>query len=269
MAQKYSDMNYVISLLKTNLQFKSNTDRYNLNKKIKKDDMTDITTQLAHLYAISTKANNNVTIINNMYKDDKQDDKDDLLKQIEELKKENKQLKKENEELNSNWAKKRDEDGDEYRKIINEKKEENQISKKKYQKAIDRANKYWVEMGEKDITIKKLQNEIKELKEKYDVPEQKPLDIMNEDYSSDEEEDDEDIYQKEDVKISTIPEYKSDISILQDNLQQQKDLLRLCDNDKEAKKINKRIKKIIECIEKERQKDVEETMKLTKYINSK
>ena len=96
MAQKYSNTNYIISLLKTNLHFKSNYERYNLNKKLKKEDMSDITTQLAHLYTIATKSNNNITIINNMYKDEKKESNEELLKQIEELKKENKKLKEEN-----------------------------------------------------------------------------------------------------------------------------------------------------------------------------
>lgn len=189
MSQKYSDMNYVISLLKTNLHFKSNTDRYNLNKRIKKDDMTDITTQLAHLYAISTKANNNVTIINNMYKDDKQDDKDDLLKQIEELKKENKQLKKENEQLKSKKVdKSSDEDSD-------------KVSKKKYDKMIELKNKYWKEANEYKnelVVIKEknetLQYELDELKKKYNIEEKKPYDPFDEEYSDEEE--DEDTYSK-------------------------------------------------------------------------
>tara|TARA_Y100001937_G_scaffold28944_2_gene41805 strand:+ start:2967 stop:3737 length:771 start_codon:yes stop_codon:yes gene_type:complete len=256
MAQKYSDTNYLISLLKTNLHFKSDYDRYNLNKKIKKEDMTDITTQLAHLYAISTKSNNNITIINNMHKDETNNE--DLLKQIEELKKENKQLKKENHELKS---KKVDESSD----------EEDKVSKKKYDRVIQLKNKYFDEMNEYKDKVEKLQNEIKDIKEQYNIKEDnKPLDVLNEEFSDDEDDDDDDdIYKKEDVKISTIPEYKSDICILQENLQQQKDLLRLCDNDKEAKKINKRIKKIVECIEKEREKNVEDTIKATRYINSK
>lgn len=235
MAQKYSDTNSIISLLKTTLHFKSDYERYNLNKKIKKEDMSDITTQLAHLYTIATKSNNNVTIINNMYKEDKQEDNEELLKQIEELKKENKKLKEENNES---------------RKIVQSSDEEDdKVSKKKYDKAIEQKNKYWTEICNKDNQIEKLKNEIKEIKEQYDIKEDStPLDILNQDYSdeedsgTDEEEDDEEIYSKmEQVQQKQIEE-KEKQKIEEENKKTDREILIL--KKQELKQFNKQIKQI-------------------------
>lgn len=246
MAQKYSDTNYIISLLKTNLNFKSDYDRYNLNKKIKKEDMTDITTQLAHLYAISTKSNNNITIINNMHKDDKTDN-EDLLKQIQQLKKENKKLKEENEELKS-------------KPIVESSDEESdKVSKKKYDRVIKLKNKYFDEANEYKNKIQKLENEIKEIKEQYNITEDnKPLDVLNEDYSDEEEDEDtyqrmEEVEQKQKEKQLQEENTLSQRDTLLHNLDEQRQLLKVYQDENNDKKIRK-IQKRISIIENELQK---------------
>ena len=231
MAQKYSDTNYIISLLKTNLHFKSDYERYNLNKKLKKEDMSDITTQIAHLYTIATKSNNNITIINNMYKDEKKESNEELLKQIEELKKENKKLKEENRIKN-----------DESRKIvISSDEEDDKISKKKYDKLIEQKNKYWKQIGEKDNQIEKLQNEIKEIKEHYNIKEDNTtLDVLNEDYSD--EEGDEDTYSKMQQLEQKQKEENEKEKLEQENKKTDREII--IEQKEELKEYNKQIDKI-------------------------
>lgn len=226
MAQKYSDTNYIISLLKTKLHFKSDYERYNLNKKLKKEDMSDITTQIAHLYTIATKSNNNITIINNMYKDEKKEDNEELLKQIEELKKENKKLKEENKS----------------RKIVESSDEEDdKVSKKKYDKLIEQKNKYWKQIGEKDNQIEKLQNEIKEIKEHYNIKEDNtPLDVLDDDYSD--EEGDEDTYSKMEQLEQKQKEEKEKEKLEQENKKTDREIIIL--KKQELKQFNKQIKQI-------------------------
>jgi len=254
MAQQYPDKDYIISLLKTHLHFKSNDTRYNLNKRINKNDMTDITTQIAHLYAISTKANNNITIINNMNKDDNNNNNNEdvseinlLKKEIEELKKENEELKKENNELK---CRKYPESSDE---------EDDKISKKKYDREKELKNKYWKESKEKDNTIEKLQNEIKDIKEQHNIKiDDKPLDVCNDEFSDDEEDDDEDDIdpyekikqteqQNKEKEEQEKQEEENKKNILQYNLDKYRTELKTAEdenNDKEVKKINKKICKI-------------------------
>lgn len=256
----YHDKNYLENLLRTTLVFKGKDATYNFNskqlKKILKDNEGyNITTQLANLYATSTKANNNVTIINNMNTDN--NDNEDLLKQIEELKKENNELKKENEELkNENKELK-------CRKYTESSDEENdKVSKKKYDRIMDLKNKYWKESNEKDITIEKLQNEIKDIKQQHDIKiDNKPLDICNEEFSDDEDEDDdpykkmEEVEQKNKEKKEQLKQQEDNKkNILHHNLDKCRTELKIAEdenNDKEVKKINKRICKIQKELNKE------------------
>ena len=192
----YHDKNYLENLLRTTLVFKNKDSTYNFNskqlKKILKDNEGyNITTQLANLYATSTKANNNITIINNMNKDNNNNED---VSEINLLKKEIEELKKENEELK---CRKYPESSDE---------EDDKISKKKYDRIMDLKNKYWKESNEKDITIKEkhdiiieLNHKLDKYKKDYNIPDDicnKPLDICNEEFSDDEDEDDENTYEK-------------------------------------------------------------------------
>ena len=230
MAQQYPDKDYIISLLKTHLHFKSNDTRYNLNKRINKNDMTDITTQIAHLYAISTKANNNITIINNMNKDDNNNNNNEDVSEINLLKKEIEELKKENKELK---CRKYQESSDE---------EDDKISKKKYDRLMDLKNKYYDESNEKDNIIERLQNEIKDIKEQHDIKiDDKPLDIMNDEFS-DEEDDDVDPYKKMEEIEQKNKEKKEQEKQEEDNKKTDREILIM--KKEELEQMNKQIKKL-------------------------
>ena len=228
----YHDKNYLENLLRTTLVFKNKDSTYNFNSKQLKKILSDnegynITTQLANLYATSTKANNNVTIINNMNTDN---NNEDLLKQIEELKKENEELKKENEEFK---CRKYPESSDE---------EDDKISKKKYDRIMDLKNKYWKESNEKDITIEKLQNEIKDIKQQHDIKiDNKPLDICNEEFSDDEDEDD-DPYKKMEEVEQKNKEKKEQLKQEEDNKKTDREILII--KKEELEQMNKQIKKL-------------------------
>ncbi len=224
----YHDKNYLENLLRTTLIFKNKDATYNFNSKQLKKILNDnecynITAQLANLYATSTKANNNVTIINNMSTDE--NNNEDLLKQIEELKKENNQLK----------SRKIPESSDE---------EDDKISKKKYDKLMDLKNKYFTELGEKNSTIEKLQNEIKDIKEQHNIKvDNKPLDICNEEFSDDEEdEDDENPYEKMEEVEKNRKEKEQQEKQEEENKKTDREILII--KKQELKQINKHIEKL-------------------------
>jgi len=49
------DLKYISYLVKKNMKFKNKNQFYNLNKKLKKEDKTDLLTQVIYLYAEATK----------------------------------------------------------------------------------------------------------------------------------------------------------------------------------------------------------------------
>ncbi len=182
------DTNFVIATLTSNLSHfsqRSKYDRYNLNKKIKKNDMSDITTQLAHLYCKSIISDNNIPSMND-------ETNDELLKQIEELKKENKQLKKQNKQLTNKKEKPKEVNDDE------------KVSKKKYQHMINLKNKNWEDLNEYkskctilEEKVNQLEHRLKKIKSKYNISDEDEYknEVMEEEFSSDEE-DEKDIYEE-------------------------------------------------------------------------
>ena len=222
----YHDKNYLENLLRTTLVFKGKDATYNFNskqlKKILKDNEGyNITTQLANLYATSTKANNNVTIINNMNTDNNNED----LSEINLLKKENEELKKENNELK---CRKYPESSDE---------EDDKISKKKYDRLMDLKNKYYDESNEKDNIIERLQNEIKDIKEQHDIK----IDECNEEFSDDEDEDD-DPYKKMEEVEQKNKEKKEQEKQEEDNKKTDREILII--KKEELEQMNKQIEKL-------------------------
>lgn len=231
MLQPHSNIKYVEFLLKDNVDFKQYGEK-NLLAKIRKNDMTDITTQICHLYANATMNNNITNITNNYYNKEDQNNNEDLLKQIEELKKENNELKKENNKLKS---RKIPESSDE---------EDDKISKKKYNQLMDLKNKYFTELGEKNSTIEKLQNEIKDIKEQHNIKvDNKPLDICNEEFSDDEEdEDDENPYEKMEEVEKNRKEKEQQEKQEEENKKTDTEILII--KKEELKQMNKHIEKL-------------------------
>jgi hypothetical protein len=243
------DSNIVIAILKTNLNFKSKYDRYNLNKKIKKNDMSDITTQLAHLYCKSIISDNNISSMNT------DSNNDELLKQIEDLKKENKKLKKQNKQLTDENEKLKEETDDE------------KVSKKKYQHEVFLKNRNWNELNEykSKCTILEEKNEslehrLKQIKSKYNISDEDESknEVMELDLSSDEEEDeDREFYQhlhtkqikeEEEKKAREEYEFKAPIKTERDILI-------------EKKKEYKQFENKLNLITSEYEKDIDESKK--------
>ena len=225
------ELEYIRFLLKQNILFKPHQEK-NVIAKLRKNDMTDILTQITKLWVKATKSNNSI-YINNEYpqslpslpskeidttplRDEikKYKDKSQKLKeQLKSIKDENKiiekdykdtikELKKEIKELKNTNSKREEELTKKYKDEIKELKDNN-ISKQKLESEIALKNKYYNKVGELECKVNKLKEKINELenpKEEVKVD----MDELFDEFSSDEEDEestDEEYYKKPNIKI--------------------------------------------------------------------